>query len=132
VGDNVVLQPAKKGKVGNPVGPKRILARVVGVSKPFGAYKYQLRCNTGVLPDTYFQNQLRAAVPQRAAELQFEGVAVQGVRMTTEREARGGHVSCSCRRDGGKCGPTCPCRPSLCGRHCGCKHGKGANCGNCS
>lgn len=127
------MLPARKGKVGNPVGNKRISARIVGVSKPNGQLKYGLRTNTGVLPGTYFHGQLRAAVPGRPDATNFQGVGVMGVRVTSEREARGNQVRCGCRRKGGKCGDTCPCRKGghKCGRHCGCKHGSGGNCSNC-
>ena len=126
------MKPATKGKVGTQVGPSRIAARVVAVTKPYGQLKYQLRCNTGVLTGTYFHGQLRKAAPDRHDAPNFEGVEVQGVRSTTEREAAGGTVRCGCRRNGGKCGATCPCKQSgnVCGRFCTCKHGSGGNCGN--
>lgn len=133
VGTDVVVKPSRKGKVGNPTAPARIAARVIARTQPYGQVKYRLRTNTGVLPDTYFHGQLRKAVPGRPDAPRFEGVAVQGVPLTTERQARGGAVGCGCRAKGGMCGKACPCKKggNMCGRHCGCKFGKGGNCGNC-
>lgn len=128
----MVVRPSKKGRVGNPSGPERIAARVVGVGKPFGQLKYRLRTNTGVLGGSYFHGQIRTAAPGRPDAPRFEGVEARGVPLTTEREARGGAVGCGCRYKGGMCGKGCPCKKGgiLCGRHCGCTHHSGGKCGN--
>ena len=141
VGADVVAKPSKKGKVGNPTGPKRMAACVVGVSKPFGQLKYKLRSNTGwacwacwacwATPTSTAScgRQCPAGLMLHA----LRGAGVQAVPQTTGREARGGAMGCRCRAKGGKCGKACPCKKggNLCGRHCSCKHGKGGTCGNC-
>lgn len=140
VGDAVLLLPPKCGKVGSMVGAKRVICRVVGITCPFGKLrKYQLRCNAGVLKETYPSSKLDKAVPALACHLSFDGVEVAGVPVVTamaalqaERSRRGGGstvTACGCR---GACGKGCKCKKHgvLCGRHCGCAHGKGGACGN--
>lgn len=75
-------------------------------------------------------DELELAVPERAAQLNFEGVETAGVpEVSMTALARGLAKGCSCRK---QCGPKCPCkkRNSPCSRGCGCKCKVGANCGN--
>lgn len=74
--------------------------------------------------------ELELAVPERAAQLEFDGVETEGVgTVSMTALARGDAKGCSCRK---QCGPKCPCkkRKSPCHRGCGCKCKTGANCSN--
>ena len=134
IGDAVLLKPPKMGKVGKTIGPNRLVCRVVGTTQCFkGVIKYKLRCNAGVLGDTWAPHQLRLAPAAAAAKLQFSGTDVTGVPKVTVtaamKELSGGGVHCRCRS---ACGNNCACKKAgvTCGRHCGCKSCKGMNCGN--
>lgn len=140
----MLLKPPKCGRVGTMVGAQRIVCRVVGVTRKFGQLeKYQLRCNAGVLDGTHSNRFLMPAQKELAGCLNFAGVETAGVPTVTakaalaaERSSRGGGSSsgssvpaCRCK---GQCGNRCKCKKQgvLCGRHCGCPHGKGGGCGN--
>ncbi len=137
VGDAVTLLPPKMGKVGRPVGGRRLTCRVVGITKPFGQVKkYKLRCNAGVLKETYSAARLDRAVPRSAAKLNFSGVEYEGlptVSLVQAQQAEPANkptLSCSCK---GACSTRrCACmkQGKRCGRHCGCKTRHGANYGN--
>lgn len=74
--------------------------------------------------------ELELAVPERAAQLDFDGVETEGVgKVSMTALARGDAKGCGCRK---QCGPKCPCkkRKSPCHRGCGCKCKTGANCSN--
>lgn len=135
VGAAVLLKLPKCGKVGTTIDRNRITCRVVGTTKPFGHIMYRLRCNAGVLDRTFPAGSLEMAPPKSAAELRFEGVAVEGVKKATPAEAvaaqAGGAATASCRCRG-TCSTRCPCMKHgvVCSRNCGCKACQGANCGN--
>jgi hypothetical protein len=135
IGAAVLLKLPKCGKVGTTIDRNRITCRVVGTTKPFGHIMYRLRCNAGVLDRTFPAGSLEMAPPKSAAELRFEGTAVEGVKKATTAEAvaaqAGGAATASCRCRG-TCGVRCPCMKHgvVCSRSCGCKACQGANCGN--
>jgi hypothetical protein len=138
LGEVVLFRPPKCGRNGGVVGPKSITCRVVGVpaARKYGAgTNYRLRCNSGVIKGSHNVKYLFAAPPKSASMLAFEGHATLGVNLVSlaaavAAEMHGGIARCGCR---GPCGAGCKCKLAnvKCGRHCGCKHGKGANCGNC-
>lgn len=135
VGDAVLLLPSKCGRVGRPVGPKRIVCRVVGRQHFAGMVKFKLRCNAGLLGGYYFGAHLKKAQAPSAAKLKFAGSEVEGVPTVTLAKAWAAEdgatasVRCQCR---GQCGKNCACRKAkkLCSRTCGCVAGKGHNCKN--
>lgn len=75
--------------------------------------------------------ELSPAVPDRAADIVFEGVETEDVPTVAPSALarRGMRLACRCRK---QCGPKCPCkrRKEPCHRKCGCKCKEGANCGN--
>ena len=136
VGDAVLLVPQKCGKVGKAVGPRRLVCRVVAVTKPFGGTMYRLRSNAGVVEGQHSAVRMRSAPPSSASKLNFTGTDWQGLRKVSVKAAMAAQpgagtapVRCSCRNG---CGPNCGCRRSnaLCGRHCGCVTGNGRSCTN--
>lgn len=134
VGDAVLLTLPKCGTTGgDPVqAPRKPVARVVGVKKPFGKRTYQVRTNDGVLTESVAPRQLEPAPLRSAETLRFDGVDTKGVPNLSVHAARG-KAALRCRCRGTKCGPKCACRKagSKCTRWCRCKCGKGGNCGNC-
>ena len=137
VGDAVTLLPAKMGKVGRPIGERRVTCRVVQVTNRFGQLlQYKLRCNAGVLDGVYPAARLERAVPRAAAKLNFTGVEYKGLPTVSAKQALQAApankptLSCNCK---GACSTqrcTCMKHGKRCGRHCGCKTRHGANCGN--
>lgn len=139
LGEAVLFFPPKCGAAGGrPIGRKSITCRVVGIppARQYGAGgNYRLRCNSGVIQGTFPARNLKKANAQLAAELQFADSEVAGVPVVSLAAAKSAHLSngilhCRCRAS---CSAGCPCKlaKALCGRHCRCSHGKGANCGNC-
>lgn len=138
LGQAVLFNPPKCGTAGGAnIGRKTITCRVVGLpaSRQYGAgSSYQLRCNSGVIQGRHAASRLKAANQALAAQLQFEGSETDGIPVITVKAAKVRElkltVRCGCR---GPCGQRCPCKVAnaLCGRHCKCSHGKGANCSNC-
>lgn len=135
VGDAVLLLPPKRGRCGRPVGPKRIVCRVVGLQRFHGMTKFRLRCNAGVLNGYHCGAELKRAPSSAAEKLQFAGTEVEGVPKVTLDKAWAAEdgatasVKCRCR---GKCGKGCACKKANvpCSRNCGCIAGKGGNCCN--
>ncbi|KAL4424290.1 hypothetical protein ABPG75_001591 [Micractinium tetrahymenae] len=105
VGDNVLLTPPKCGRVGQPVGPKKIVCRIVSAVRPYGSklVKYKLRCNAGVIQGTFAGAKLTLASEQRAKQLQFAGVQFTSVvevtvRVAHDRERGAAAIKrCGCR-----------------------------------
>jgi hypothetical protein len=136
VGDAVLLVPQKCGKVGKAVGPKRLVCRVVAVTKPFGGTMYRLRSNAGVVEGQHSADRMCSAPPSSARKLNFTGTDWQGLRQVSVKAAMAAQpgagtapVRCACRNG---CGPNCGCRRSnaLCGRQCGSVTGNGRSCTN--
>ena len=136
VGDDVLLLPPKRGKVGKQLGRNRIVCRVVEIKRPFGVTMYRLRSGAGVVEGMHQASRLSKAPPSLASELTFSGTAQRGVPVVSLNVAMaaqpsGGKaaVRCGCR---GACTRNCSCKKNgaRCGRHCGCITGKGGNCKN--
>ena len=136
VGDDVLLLPPKRGKVGKQLGRNRIVCRVVEIKRPFGVTMYRLRSGAGVVEGMHQASRLSKAPPSLASELTFSGTAQRGVPVVSLNVAMaaqpgGGKaaVRCGCR---GACTRNCSCKKNgaRCGRHCGCITGKGGNCTN--
>jgi len=87
VGDAVLLVPQKCGKVGKAVGPRRLVCRVVAVTKPFGGTMYRLRSNAGVVEGQYSAVRMRSAPPSSASKLNFTGTDWQGLRKVSVKAA---------------------------------------------
>ena len=136
VGDDVLLLPPKRGKVGKQLGRNRIVCRVVEIKRPFGVTMYRLRSGAGVVEGMHQASKLSKAPPSLASELTFSGTAQRGVPVVSLNVAMvaqpgGGKaaVRCGCR---GACTRNCSCKKNgaRCGRHYGCITGKGGNCKN--
>ncbi|EFN53868.1 hypothetical protein CHLNCDRAFT_135995 [Chlorella variabilis] len=79
VGDDVLLLPPKRGKVGKQLGRNRIVCRVVEIKRPFGVTMYRLRSGAGVVEGMHQASRLSKAPPSLASELTFSGTAQRGV-----------------------------------------------------
>jgi hypothetical protein len=134
-GDCVLLLPPKRGRCGRPVGPKRIVCRVVGMQRFGGLTKFKLRCNAGIIKGYQFAASLEKAPAAAAAKLHFSGTDTASVPVVgldkawAAEDGAAATIKCRCRS---KCGKSCACRKSgaLCSRNCGCSACSGANCGN--
>jgi len=135
MGDAVLYKPPTFGKNGRPVGPRRIVCRVVHKQPYNGVMRYKLRCNAGLIECTAAAVNVAAAPLEAAQKLRFEGTEREGVptcsiNKAMEAERGGNSVGCTCS---GTCGKSCACKKSgiLCSRHdCKCLCSKGPNCGN--
>ena len=126
VGDDVLLLPPKRGKVGTALGRHRIVCRVVGITRSFGYTKYKLRSNAGMVEGSHKASALSTAPPSLARELTFSGTEKQGVPMVSL------NVAAAAQPGGGACSRNCRCKKAgaACGRNCGCVTGKGGSCDN--
>lgn len=131
IGDIVTYLPKACGTVSRGLGPRRITCKVVGKKGRGSITYYTLRSNDGVLDTQPRAAELQLAVPDTAAEINFDGVETEGVATVSETALarRGLAKPCKCRK---QCNQRCPCkrRGAHCSRKCGCKCKVGANCGN--
>lgn len=135
VGDAVLMLPPKRGRVSRPLGPKRVVCRVISQQRYGGMTKYKVRCNAGIIAGYQFVAALDKAPAEAAAKLRFDGVGVEGVpevSYDTALAAKAGSIASIKCRCNGKCTSRCSCKKAgvLCSRACGCPACKGINCGN--
>jgi hypothetical protein len=134
VGDAVLL--ALPRGVHSGLADSKLICRIVQINDYRGTpSRFKLRCNTGLLKDTYTPSELSDG-SAAAADLSFTDTQRQGIPTVTVKEAasaaaaqrrqgRPAQATCGCKSG---CNARCPCRKNnrLCSRDCKCKAHKGS------